>query len=337
MLFKSLTALFTSDYLDRILGQFSEAVLLAFNSDRHRFIPDALRDLADLEVRPECLTAFAYEWCSAIYENRETLRDWRSLLFVCLKIGFRHFDARRYYEIRLTHTEQHWRLVDVVFESQENQTIADLLCAWTMGHQFPGPADTLVNICAGHLDGLHNLIHYSSRSRLLVIRFVENAGYKGFEGAGVENLIELLDHIHVAFKEMGQKSMWMALLLDVIRSPKGTQYLSHHCWELLLELAVLSPGWLSHEVANSAEITKSLVEAPEWGKLECWIGLAWILRVEEDLENPMVLLFRQRPGAAQKLKEWMERSCQLKGVNIPATFQRICTRAHEPVQGQVVR
>ena len=58
LLFKSLTALFTSDCLCRILSQFSEAVLSSVNGDQRRLIPDALRDLAKLEIRPPCLTEF---------------------------------------------------------------------------------------------------------------------------------------------------------------------------------------------------------------------------------------------------------------------------------------
>ena len=58
-------------------------------------------------------------------------------------------------------------------------------------------------VYTGLLVGLHNLVPFSRTLRRLVIRFIERAGYKGFEGAGVEieKLIELLDHLHVTAEE----------------------------------------------------------------------------------------------------------------------------------------
>ena len=343
MLFKSLTALFTSDCLDPILAQFSKAVLLAVNGDRSKFISDALRDLVKLGARPQCLTVFAYEWCSAIYGNREKFEDWESLLLACLETGFRHLNARQpYFDIELTHTEHHWGLVDVVLKSQKSEVIADLLRAWTLRHPFPRPADTLVDICAGHLVGLHNLVQFSPRLRQLVIHFIGNAGYKRFKGAGVEKLTELLDHLQVTVEDVDEGELWMSLLLDVVGSSQGTQHLSHWYWELLVELALVTPEWPIFVPRDSPEITKSLVEAQELDKFECWIGLVWLNSwewdvagvTEEDLENWMLLLFRQRPGATQKLKEWMERGNQRLGWDIPESFQRICERAHEAAQGQ---
>ena len=336
MLFKSLTALFTSDYLDRILGQFSEAVLLAFKGDHRRFIPDALRDVANLEVRPECLTGFAYKWCSATYGNRETLGDWKSLLFVCLEIGFRHFDARRYYEIRLNHTEHHRGLVDVVFESQEIETIADLLQAWTMEGRFLWPADTLVDICTVHLVGLRDMIKSSERLRLLVIRFVERGGYEGFKGAGVEKLSEFLDRLQLTPEDMHEEVTWMSLFLYVIRSPQGTQHLPDRYWKFLAELKNRTFLRAEFEAAKSPEITKSLIEAQKWDILECWIRFVWLhcggpdvtKEIEKDLENSMLSLFRQRPDTSQRLKYFVEGSRVLGG-GIKKLFTRTFKRAQQ--------
>ena len=345
MLFKSLTALFTSDCLDRILAQFSKAVLLAVNSNRARFIPDALRDLVKLGARPQCLTEFAYEWCSAIYGNREKSEDWESLLLVGLEVGFRHLNVPQpYFGIELTHTKRHWELVDIVFKSRKSEAIADLLQAWTLGYDFPGPTDTLVDICIGHLVGLHNLVQFSPRLRRLVIRFVGTADYKGFESAGVEKLTELLDHLQVTVEDIDNRGPWISLLSDVVGSSQGTQHLSHRHWELLVEFAVFTSRRCRYGVPNSAEITKTLIEAQEWDKLECWIRFVWSRSwgpgiegvTEEDLEDSMLLLFRQWPGAAQKLEDWMERQSQRWEWNIPVSFQRICERVHEAVQGQDV-
>ena len=212
---------FTSDCLEKILDQLSEAVLLAVNGGQTRggFIPHALRDLAELEIRPACLTKFAYEWCSVISGNRENLEDWEGLLLVCLEAGFRHLDPRQpFAHIMLTHTEHHRVLVDVVFKSRQSEVIADLLHAWSLQYHSRKPATTLVDTCAAHLIGLHNLVPFSPRLRQLVIRFVGIAGYKRFEGAGAEKLIELLDHLYVTVEDTDVKVSWMSLLLDVIQS-----------------------------------------------------------------------------------------------------------------------
>ena len=340
MLFKSLTAPFISDCLEQILNQLFKAVLLAVNSDRTppEFIPHALHDLAKLEARPSCLTKITYEWCSAIYANREKFKDWESLLLNCLELGFRHLDPWRLYtRVTLTHTEHHRGLADVAFKSQKGEVIADFLHAWTTAYHPPEQAGEVVRICTGHLVGLHNLVPFSPRLRRLVIRFVERAGCKGFEGAGMEKLTELLDHLHVTVEEIDLNSRWLLILLGVIWSSEGAQRLSHWYWELLVELAISESWWLGFEDIHGPEIVKSLIDDQEWSKLECWIGIVWMLSewagiAEEDLEHSMLLLFRQRPGAARRLEQWMEQRSQLLRMDVPESFQRILTQAHEAVQ-----
>jgi hypothetical protein len=110
--------------------------------------------------------------------------------------------SAKYIEAVLTHTEHHRGLVDVVFQSQESEVIADLLHAWTTESMSHDPAYTLLGFCAEHLVGLHDLVPFSPRLRRLVIRSVELIGYKGFEGVGVERFIGLLNHLHVTVEDM---------------------------------------------------------------------------------------------------------------------------------------
>ena len=334
---------FASDFIEQILGQLSEAILLAVkgNVTQRRSIPRVLRDLAKLEIRSVCLTEFAYGWCSAIYENREDLEGWESLLLACLELGFRHLDPRRRpTDITLTHTEHHRGLVDVVFRSQKREAIADFLHAWTTDGYLPSLAGEMVGVCIGQLVGLHNLAPFSPRLQQLVIRFVEGACYTGFEDAGGEKLIELLDHLHITIEETDNKCCWMLLLMDVIRSSEENQCLSHWYWELLVELMVLAYGRISFGNTDALKIAKSLVDAQEWGKLECWIGIVWMYSgfgviPEEGLEPPTLLLFRHRPGAAQRLEQWIGRwSKRDSRRRVPESFQQILTQAHEGVQQQ---
>ena len=154
-----------------------------------------------------------------IYEKRERLQDWESPLLVCLEIGFR----TEFMEARLTHTEHHRGLVDVVFKNQESESIADLLHAWTAKCKYYKLAHESLDFCplAAHLVGLHNLAPFSPRLRRLVIRSVEFIGYEGFEGVGVERFIGLLNHLHVTVEDMDEKEGWGGeLLLNTINPPR---------------------------------------------------------------------------------------------------------------------
>ena len=157
-----------------------------------------------------------------------------------------------------------------------------------------------------------------------------------------KKLVELLDHLHLTVEETGSKIGWILFLLIVIRSPGGIQRLSHQHWEFLVELAVSEYWRLESRDADVLKTAGSLIGAGEWDKLECWIGTVWAASEapeipEEDLEHLTLLLFRQRPGAAQKLEQWMERwSQQYPWTRVPESFQRILTRAHEAVQRPLV-
>jgi hypothetical protein len=138
------------------------------------------------------------------------------------------------------------------------------------------------------------------------------------------------------------KSGWISLLLGVIRSSEGIQRLSDRYWELLVELAVSDKWSPRFEDIPGPEITKSLIDAQEWGKLECLIGFKWMYSTEggiteEDLEHSTLLLLCQRPGAAQKLEQWMERWSQQRRKNIPELFQRILMQAHEAANDRMRR
>ena len=332
----SFSLLFASDRMESIMHQLSRAVLSAINGTptQRLSIPDMLRDLIKLETHPACLTEIAYEWCSVIYENRKSLGDWKNLLLICLKIGFRHFGFQdQRIKARIIHTKHHRGLVDVVFEGQESEAIADLLHAWTARHNFQGPSHELLGFCALHLVGLHNLVPFSPRLRRLVIRSVELIGCKGFKKVKVDLFTELLNHLHVTVEDMDDELKWATLLVDTI---ERTHRLSHWYWEFLVEFAVPGSWQLELDFAQGLQTIKSLIAAKEWSKLECWMGIVWMVSPPEDsamaegyLGRSMLLLFRQRPGAVQKLEQWMERRYRGWEFNIPQSFKQICKRAHE--------
>jgi len=328
--------------MDPILSRLSEAVPSAINGTptQQGFIPHVLRDLVKLENRPDGLTEVAYQWCSVISENRERLQDWENLLLLCLEIGFRHLDPQRQsIKATLTHTEHHRGLADIVFKSQESEAVADLLCAWTSETKYPKPAYALLDPCAGHLVDLHNLVPFSPRLRRFAIYSIGFIGYKKFEEVGVERFTGLLDYLRVKVEDISVGYVWARLLFDTIQSSEGIKHLSDLYWELLVELLVSLSSNRQLEITYNPQTTRFLTEAQEWGKLECWIGTVWMPcppeadgATEEDLGRSMGFLFRQRPGALQKLEQWMERWSQRPGNHIPDAFQRLCGQAYEAAQ-----
>ena len=324
--------------MEQILHQLSKAICstVVGTETQHKLILHALHDLIELKTRPMCLTEIAYDWCSVICENRQSLKDWEGLLLASLEIGFRHLDPQDIDTVpMLTHTEHHPEMVDVVFKSQKSEAIADLLHAWTMGYSPFIP----LSACTERLVCLHDSVLFSSRFRLLVIRFVEFIGYEGFKGVGTERFVGLLDHLHVTVEDMGDPHEWLRLLLQTLQTSEGAQHLSHWYWELLVELTISWARWFRHDVTYNPQIMTSLTKAHEWNKLECWMGTVWILWppeddgiTEEDLGHSILLLFRQRPGAFEKLEQWMERWSQISNKSIPESFQRICKQVQELAQ-----
>ena len=246
--------------MERVLRLFSEAVCSAINGTRaqRELVPHALRDLIKLETLPVCLTEIAYNWCSVICENRRGLEDWEGLLLTALEIGFRHPDSQvRYIEARLAHTQHHLEMVNVVFESQKSEAIADLLRAWTISVT---PAYNLLGTCTERLVGLHNLMPFSSRLRQLVMRSVLFIGYDGFKGVGVERFIGLLNYLRVTVEDMKSRFEWEKLLLKTLQTSEGGQHLSHQYWVLLVEL-VISPSPLPRpKIPYNPQIVTSLTE-----------------------------------------------------------------------------
>ena len=275
----------------------------------------------------------AYEWCSVICENYTGLADGNKLLFLSLEIGFRHLDYRNpQMEARITHTELHNRMVDIVFEGGNDEVVADLLHAWTS--YPPGPS---LGKCARHLVGLRPT---SQRLRRLVIRSIELIDPQEFE-AVAEDFLRLLNHLHVAVGDMDGGGPWGNLLTCIIQHPEGVLHLSHPYWELLVEL-FFSGSLLQREgITWSQDIMENLEEGQEWDKLESWMCLVWMAwppeggeTTERDLGHVTLSLFRQRPGAVQKLVLWVKRWNKKCHQDVPESFRWICDLARLKLHGK---
>ena len=116
----------------------------------------------------------------------------------------------------------------------------------------------------------------------------------------MERFIGLLNHLHAMIADMGYQFLWTELFSKTFQTSEGARHLSNWYWELLAELAVSWSGPLELDFAHSLQIMTSLTEAKEWSKLECWMGIVWMVcpweenaMVEGDLGRSMLLLFRQ--------------------------------------------
>ena len=212
--------------------------------------------------------------------------------------------------------------------------IADLLHAWTTPSAPRELGSELLSSCARHLVGLQKMAPSSPRLRRLVIRSVEFTEYAVFEELGVERFIEFLNHLHVTVEDIDYGSSWVEPLVRTILSSKEPQHLSNCYWELLVESAV-SSYWLEIGLMDGLRITTSLIRAEGWSRLECWMGIVWMLLPEEadptegGLGHSMELLFHQRPGAVQRLEQWIKQWGRKHHNRVPKSFQRLCKQAYE--------
>jgi len=298
-----------------------------------------LADLAAWKQRPGCLATMAYELCSVILENYSSLADGELLLFLSLQIGFRHLDPQNpQIPTELVHTEHHQRMVNAVFGSGDEEVIADLLHAWT-SHSDSHQPSPLLDVCAEYLVGLRPS---SRRLRRLAIRSTELIDHREFEEIGMRELCRWLDHLHVGVEDMDREDRWVNLLTSIIRHPEGVWGLPHPYWELLVEYSL--SGSLQPEcIIWDPDIMTNLESDQEWGKLECWVGILWMLwppetgvTTEADLGRVSLSLFRQRPGSVWKLgRRLVERWNEERPEGVPESFRRVCDQANLGWRGRL--
>jgi len=333
--------LFSSDHFDQTISQFSLAMEAAIriSHPQCKLLPHILARFHNLKVRNDHLTMAAYEWCSIICESHSSLENREDLLHA-LKIGFRHRSLKDdWIQAELTHMESHQKMVDIVFQSGESEAIADLVCAWTSrsGAHEPHPS---LKRCAEYFARLSHLPPISPRLLQAMTKTIELIGFQEFEQAGVEGLTGLLDRLHVCIEDMSNNGQWGNLLLLFICSPEGIQGVSHQYWELLVELVVLNP-WILEGKTCSPHIMISLEDTEAWDKLESWMGIVWIawswgceldkeLETDEKLERITLSLFQQRPGAVQKLEQWVGNLYHPKrqrSKSFQQSFDEVCPNA----------
>jgi len=295
-----------------------------------------------LKMRNNYLTEVAYGWCSMVCESHSTLEKDEDTLLLALEIGFRHISPENgWIDAKLTHMENCQKIVDIVFHSGESEAIADLLCAWTSSSYFHNPHPSL-KTCAEYLVGLSHLQPFPPRLQQAIMKSIEFIGLQPFAMVGLERFIWLLDGLHLHTGNVANCE-WRRLILGAIQSPEGIQHVPHQYWELLVELVALSPLELPLN-AFELHVRTSLEDTQEWDKLECWMGMIWIIRsagggmdgelgTEEELERVTQALFQQRPGAIQKLEQWVGRlydSARRPSKSFQQIFHEVYPKSFQP-------
>jgi hypothetical protein len=264
-------------------------------------------------------------------EGYESRRNHHLLLI--LEIGFRHLNPRSCYYWQIRNQIEHSReFIDAVFERNQGEEIGDLLQALTMRDSSGTPARVSLTHCARHIANLHKTFTtpFSPRLRQLVVRSVAMLSDVEFGDVGPGEFVELLNHLLTGVDDMEFPNERTPMLLKIIQSPEGVR-LAVPVWKLLAELTVSCTLRDLGSIEYNPRVVTSLIDAGEWDRLECWVGVVWIAwppgpgDPEEDLGSATTLLFRQRPGAILKLIRWMEKwnhSHQRRV--IPRSFQQIC-------------
>lgn len=255
----------------------------------------------------------AYGWCSAICKEHPDLGYVEELLFLSLRISFRGLAARSKWATRnIIHTKHHRRMVKIVFDSGDDEVVGDFLHAWVLDNPFFGVP---LGSCAKYLVDLQRVTPDSQRLRQLVIHSIEHTDFWRFERIGMEKCVALLNRLDIGVDDVGFWSGWLWFLIRVAKSPEGRRSFSRRYLELMVDLAV--SGSQPSGPIDELQIVDTLEEAQEWDTLVYWVGLIWVTQrpkvggIQEDLERTTLSLFRQRPGAIQKLERWMQRASYL--------------------------
>jgi hypothetical protein len=223
----------------------------------------------------------AYDWCSAICHYNEDLGPHKSLLFACLRIGYRRFDTLPTQMTILS--PHHLRMIPLVFSSKDDGAIGDFLCAWCTYPSKEGFGDL-----AQHTERLVDLAHlktFGSRLQHLVSRAIGRMKHTDFNRVGIQKLIALLDRIE-------DEAMFRApdlrdFFLNALGSSEGRQVFPPRYWRIAAELAARDRHFCTPDLPKP-DLIRFLEAEGEWEKLTWWMGAIWTSVFPADVvENQM--------------------------------------------------
>jgi len=254
----------------------------------------------------------AYDWCSAVCHYDEDLEPHRSLLFACLRIGYRRFNT---FPTQITIlSPHHLRMIPLVFSSKDEGVIGDFLCAWCAYPAMNGFGD--LSLHTGRLVDLAHLQRFGSRLQHLVFRALGRMKHTDFEKVGLSKLIALMDRIED--EAMFRAPELRDFLLDALGSSEGRRVFPLRYWKIAAELAARDRHFLSPDLPKM-DLIRLLEAEFEWEKLTWWMGAVWtsVLSVDvvegqmEDIVGSTKLVVRHNSDAATAIGDLVKISSQL--------------------------
>ena len=318
----------------QVINQVCAAIVPALKSPhpQYELIRGLLFTLTQLETRPLELAEVAYDWCAMIWKNRQSYEDWTTPILLSLEVGFRHIRPSGANMVPpFSRTEYHQGVHDLVLDSKNIEAITDL--AWA-SFAFEGSGQLGLKIVDRVVNRPGGVTEPFPRDLgRIFARCMEFLGLEALEYVEKQRFVELLNCLDIDFKDqgrMGRRDAWAAILLEIIQSPDGAQHLAIQFWEFLVEIIVAGHG--SRAAYNPGVALTYLVDGNEWDKLECWLGIVWMLwppesgNVPKVLEDTMKSLFQQQPDAVQRLTQRMEQWEEKAWGRMPETFQQTCDK-----------
>ena len=261
------------------------------------------------------------------YPQNQTPNDYEGLLFATLWIGFRLVTPGfNQPALHLDHTSHHSWVFETVFSSEDDEAIADAVCAWIAG----GDNTPAGSFMCYFIKRVEKDKAFSPRLWQMSVCAIECIGLSELEVSGWETVC-LMNYLEVDVDDVVEKHRWVVLLVDVICSPAG-QSLSSHYWHLLDKLvSVERPGldFVPHDLG----VMKTLKETGDWEKLEVWTVVVWEslallhgpISGSKDVEEVTLELLSQRPSAIPRFENLYPVDCVSHSCVVE--LQSICDQA----------
>jgi len=261
------------------------------------------------------------------YPHTLTLDSYIHLLSITLDIGFRlAAPSHDQPALHSNHTSYHEWMFETAFSSHDDEVIADAVSAWIMD-RGRAPPGSFVRYFTGRVE---RDTPFSPRLRRITLHAIECIHDSELKVSGLET-VRLLNCLNVDVDEVEWDYGLVRLLIEVIRSPTGSENLSSHNWRLLDKLAagVLFDRAL---VSRDVEVMRLFKAAEDWEKLEIWMGILWWFIPSDDeresesmrdIEQATLKLLSQRPSVLPRFKDLYDR---IRGSGRVA-LRRICDQA----------
>ena len=234
------------------------------------------------------------------HPQRLTPPMYAHLLFITLDIGFRRVTPNRDQPVlHLDHTSHHEWVFETAFSSEDDEAIADAMCAWIFGG-YSAPPGSRARYLAERVEWDKS---FSPRLQLASIHTIECIWHDELKVSGLDT-VRWLNRLNID-ADMVDGESWARVLVGVIRSSTGLESLSSHHWHLLDKL-VASKHLLGLKLCDM-EVMRSLEKAEDWEKLGIWMVVMWSglpgSELMEGIEEVTLKLLSRRPSVFPRFED----------------------------------